>query len=203
MSLEVWISYVIACIVMVMVPGPTVTLIIANSVRHGTRAGLANVAGTQIGIALSLAVLIAGLASVMAFISQWFDILRIIGAAYLVWLGVKLWRSDGKLADGQIQPVKGGFFLQGFLVAVSNPKILLFFGAFIPQFINPSAGAVVYQLVVLGLTFMAIATIIDSCYAFLAGRAGSWLSQKRVKLVERVSGFALISGGLYLALARR
>lgn len=202
MSVEIWITYVIACIIIIMVPGPTVTVIIANSVRHGARAGLANVAGTQVGMGLALVVLIAGLASVMTFISQWFDVLRIIGAGYLVWLGIKLWRSDGKLTSGEIKPVKGGFFLQGFLVAVTNPKVLLFFGAFIPQFVDPSLETF-YQLGLLGLTFMAVATIIDSSYALLAGRAGSWLSQSRIRLVERVSGVALIGGGIWLALARR
>ena len=202
MSIETWLAYVIACAVIIIVPGPNITVIIANSVRHGTRAGLANVAGTQAGMALVLAVLIAGLASVMTFISQWFDLLRLVGAAYLIWLGIKLWCSDGKIIAGEAKPVKGGFFLQGFLVAVTNPKILLFFGAFIPQFVDPSTGAI-YQLSLLGLTFMAVATILDSCYALLAGKAGRWLSQSRVRLVERISGVALIGGGLWLALARR
>jgi len=202
MSIETWIAYVVACIVIVMVPGPTVTVIIANSVRHGTRAGLANIAGTQAGLAIALAVLIAGLASVMTFISEWFDLLRLVGAAYLVWLGIKLWRSDGKIMAGEAKKVKGGFFLQGFLVAVTNPKILLFFGAFIPQFVNP-ADNTLYQLSLLGLTFMLVATVLDSCYALLAGKAGRWLSQSRVRLVERISGVALIGGGIWLALARR
>lgn len=202
MSLEIWIPYLIACVLIVMVPGPTVTLIIANSVRHGARAGLANVAGTQLGLAMALMVLIAGLASVMTFVSQWFDILRFVGAIYLVWLGVRLWLSDGKLAKGKARTVKGGFFLQGFLVAVTNPKILLFFGAFIPQFVDPT-GHAVYQLSLLGLTFMAVAAGIDGSYAFLAGGAGTWLSRSRVRLVERVSGIALIGGGIWLALARR
>lgn len=202
MSIETWLAYVIACIVIIIVPGPSVTVIIANSVRHGTRAGLANVAGTQTGMAVALVVLIAGLASVMTFISQWFDLLRLVGAAYLIWLGIKLWRSDGKLMTGEAKPVKGGFFLQGFLVAITNPKILLFFGAFIPQFVDPSTDTI-YQLSVLGLTFMAVATILDSCYALLAGKAGGLLSQSRVRLVEQFSGVALIGGGLWLALARR
>ena len=202
MTLEIWIPYLIACILIIMVPGPTVTVIIANSVRHGTKAGLANIAGTQLGLAMALSVLIAGLASVMTFVSEWFNILRIIGAVYLVWLGIKLLRSNGKIITGEAKPVKGGFFLQGFLVAITNPKILLFFGAFIPQFVDPGANAV-YQLSILGITFMAVATIIDSFYAVLAGRAGGWLSRSRVRIVENVAGAALIGGGLWLALARR
>jgi threonine/homoserine/homoserine lactone efflux protein len=185
-----------------LVPGPGVTVIIANSVRHGATAGLANVAGIQAGIGVVLVVLIAGLASVMSFISQWFDILRFVGAVYLIWLGVKLWRSGGELMSGSVKPVKGGFYLQGFLVAVTTPKILLFFGAFIPQFVDPSANTI-YQLAAFGLTFMAVAAISDSVYALLAGNAGNWLSQSRVQVIERISGVALIGGGLWLAISRR
>jgi len=202
MSIEIWLTYVIACAVIIMVPGPTVTVIIANSVRHGTTAGLANIAGTQAGIGLALIVLIVGLASVMSFISEWFDLLRLVGACYLIWLGIKLWRSDGKLMSRSAQKVRGGFFLQGFLIAITNPKILFFFGAFIPQFIDPSTNAI-FQLSLLGLTFMLVAAIIDSAYAVLAGNAGKWLSQSRVRLVEQISGIALIGGGLWLAVARR
>ncbi|MEE9322045.1 MAG: LysE family translocator [Granulosicoccus sp.] len=202
MSLQVWFPYLIACILIVMVPGPTVTVIIANSVRHGSRAGLANIAGTQAGIGLALVVLITGLASMMTFISQWFDVLRLIGAVYLIWLGIKLWRSDGLLVKDEAKPVRGGFFLQGFLVAVTNPKILLFFGAFIPQFIDPAVSTV-NQLALLGLTFMAVAAFVDSCYALVAGSTGKKLSQQRVRLVERMTSSALMGGGLWLALARR
>jgi threonine/homoserine/homoserine lactone efflux protein len=202
MSLEVWLTYVLACFVVIIVPGPTVTVIVANSVRYGPRAGLANVAGTQAGMGVALLVLIAGLASVMEFISEWFYVLKLGGACYLIWLGAKLWLSDGKLVTADVRSVKGGFFLQGFVVAVTNPKVLLFFGAFIPQFVDPRSEAV-YQLAVLGLTFMLVATIFDAVYAILAGRAGIWLSTTRVRLIERFSGTLLIGGGLWLALTRR
>jgi len=202
MSLELWITYVLACMIVVIVPGPSVTIIIANSVKYGTKAGLANIAGGQLGLGLALAILIAGLASVMSIVSEWFYILKLIGAVYLVWLGIKLWRSNGQLALAEGKPIKGGFFLQGFLVSITNPKVLLFFGAFIPQFVNINASPV-YQLTILGLTFMFVASIIDGGYAFLAGNAGKWLSTKRVRFVERFSGTLLIGGGIWLALARR
>jgi threonine/homoserine/homoserine lactone efflux protein len=96
----------------------------------------------------------------------------------------------------------GSFVLQGFIVIWSNPKALLFFGAFIPQFIDPAQGAA-WQTVVLGLVFMAVATVFDSVYAFAAGGAGGWLSRERIKLTERISGTFLIGGGLWLAFARR
>ncbi len=202
MSLELWVTYLIACIAIVIVPGPAVSLIVANSVRYGQRAGLANVAGIQLGTTLALTVLVVGLASVMSFVSQWFEWLRLAGAAYLVWLGFKLLRSNGQLAAAQAKPTNSGFFTQGFLVSVTNPKMLLFFGAFIPQFVDPATDPV-YQLVVLGLTFIVVATLLDSGYAILVGNVRNWLSQTRVRFLERVSGIILIGGGIWLALARR
>src|SRR5262245_40013215 len=125
MSLETYIAYALACIVIVLVPGPTVTLIIASSMRHGARAGLANVAGTQAGIALMIVIAGVGLTTVIEAMGHWFELLRLLGAAYLIWMGFQMIRSSGKLAPGEVavRP-RGGFFLQGFLVAISNPKTL-------------------------------------------------------------------------------
>ena len=202
MSLELWITYIVACMAIGIVPGPGVSLIIANSVRYGPRAGLANVAGIQLGIFLALIVLLAGMASVITFVSQWFEVLRLIGAGYLIWLGVKLLRSDGQLVQVKSKPTDGGFFTQGFLVTITNPKVLLFFGAFIPQFINPVEEPIL-QLVYLGLSFMAVTVSTDACYALLVGNARNWLSRTRIRFLERVSGIFLIGGGLWLAFARR
>ncbi len=125
MSPELYLAYLLACIVIIIVPGPTVTLIIANSLTHGTRAGLLNVAGTQIGIALMIALVAVGLASLIEALGWWFDWLRLAGAAYLVWLGIKLLRTRGLAGDaGRATAPRGGFLAQGFLVAVSNPKTL-------------------------------------------------------------------------------
>ena len=203
MPLELYAAYVVACILIAIIPGPTVTVIVANSLRHGARAGLLNVAGTQLGLALMMLTLIVGLTSVIAAMGWLFDWLRYAGAAYLVWLGWKLLRSPGTLAEAaeESQP-RGGFFLQGFLVMMANPKALLFFGAFIPQFVDPK-GDYVAQIVLLGVTAMIVALISDGAYAVLTGRAGALLSRRRVKLVSRLSGACLIGGGLWLALTRR
>jgi threonine/homoserine/homoserine lactone efflux protein len=133
----------------------------------------------------------------------WFDILRYAGAAYLVWLGIKLLRSKGELMspDKVGPPPRGGFFLQGFMVILSNPKVLLVFGALIPQFAAPEQDFV-SQLIFLGLTFMVLATIFDGLYAVAAGRLGSLLSRSRVRAVEVVSGLFLMAGGVWLALKR-
>jgi homoserine/homoserine lactone efflux protein len=200
MSVELYIAYVLACVVITIIPGPTVTLIVANSLTHGMRAGLLNVAGTQLGLGLMLIVLIVGLASVIETMGWWFDWLRLAGAAYLVWLGWKLLRSSGSLDQTAPKP-RGGFLLQGFLVLMGNPKALLWFGAFIPQFIDP-AGNYVRQVIVLGLTAMAVAALSDGAYAVVTGRASALLSRQRVRLVSRVGGLCLIGGGAWLALTR-
>jgi threonine/homoserine/homoserine lactone efflux protein len=202
-SPELYLAYVAACIAIVIVPGPTVTVIIANSLRHGARAGLLNVAGTQAGLAIMLGVLAAGLHVIVAGLAQVFDIVRLAGAAYLVWLGVKLWRSDGTLGLGAERArARGSFFWQGFVVVLANPKALFFFGAFIPQFLNPS-GSAIAQTLLLGATFMAVATVLDGAYAVLAGGAGRLLSRTRVRALEMVSGTCLVGGGIWLALMRR
>jgi homoserine/homoserine lactone efflux protein len=202
MSPEVYLAYVIACIAVAIVPGPVVTLLVANSLTHGARAGLLNVAGTQLALALMMAVLVVGLAAVIETMSFWFDLVRFLGAAYLVWLGLKLVRAGANLGEpGPTRAPRGGFVLQGFLVMLSNPKVLLFFGAFIPQFVDPGADPGP-QVVLLGATAMATAALSDGSYALLAGRAGTLLSQRRVRLVAKLSGGCLIGGGLWLALAR-
>ena len=202
MSLELYLAYILACAVIAVIPGPTVTVIIANSLRYGARAGLLNVAGTQLGLGLMMLILIVGLSSVIAAMGWLFDWLRWAGAAYLVWLGTKLLRSPEAIAEAGSAPApRGGFLLQGFLVLLANPKALLWFGAFIPQFVDPS-GNYVGQIIVLSLTAMAVALVTDGAYAVLTGRAGAFLSKRRVRLVSRLSGVFLIGGGVWLALTR-
>lgn len=203
MPIELLITFILASFLVVIVPGPMVTVIIANSLRYGTRAGLMNVVGSQVGLAVVLAVLVAGLATVVETMSWWFDWLRIAGAAYLIYLGYKMIIAKGEIGEVAAETVeRPNFFLQGFLVMLSNPKTLLFYGAFIPQFLNSSSDYV-SQTIFLGAIFMIVATIFDSVYAFAAGRAGNWLSRSRIRLTQRISGACLVGGGVWLALARR
>jgi threonine/homoserine/homoserine lactone efflux protein len=202
MSPELYLAYLIACVVIIIVPGPTVTLIIANSLSHGVRAGLLNVAGTQLGIALMIALVGFGLASLIEALGWWWTVVRLAGAAYLIWLGIKLFRGTGGLGEAKRAPApRGGFFLQGFLVAVSNPKTLVFFGAFLPQFIDPTR-SYAEQLLIMGVTAIVVAAISDGMYAILIGGAGRRISQRQVKWISRTSGGVLIGGGLWLAFAR-
>lgn len=201
-GIDVYLAYVLTCFLIAVIPGPTVTVIVANGLAHGTRAGLLNVAGTQAGLALMMLILLVGLASVIEAMAWLFDWLRIAGAIYLAWLGWKLIRSpDFDLKAHGAPAPRGGFFLQGFLVLMANPKALLWFGAFIPQFIDPK-GNYVAQIVLLGVTAMAVAALSDGAYAVLTGRAGRLLSRSRIRLVSRTSGAFLIGGGVWLALTR-
>jgi len=202
MSLNLYLAFVAACILLALLPGPMVTLIIANGLRHGTRAALINIAGAQVGLAIVIGVVAVGLTSLMATMGYWFDWVRFAGAAYLVWLGIKLIRVPVEGVDADTPPPpRGGFFLQGLLVLLSNPKVLVFFGAFIPQFMDLNRDHV-SQVTLLGVTFMAIAGLTDALYALLAGRARLFFSARRTRLLSRVSGGFMIGGGVWLALTR-
>lgn len=198
MTLNAYLAFIVAAMALAFVPGPTVTVIIANSLKHGTRAGLLNVLGTQIGVAIWLGIAALGLTAAIQVMGVWFVLLKYAGAAYLVWLGIKLWRSNGDLAMAteRARP-HGSFLLQGFIVIMSNPKMLVLFGALIPPFIPQGANVTVSTLQ-LGFTFAGIALVGDSIYAILAGRAGRWLSRKRIRLLEMISGTCLIGGAAWM-----
>ena len=124
MSLQLYLAFVAACIALALLPGPVVTLVIANGLRHGTRAALINIAGVQAGLAIVIGVVAVGLTSLMATMGYWFDWVRFAGAAYLIWLGIKLIRSpvEGVNTDEPPPPPRGGFFLQGFWCCSLTPR---------------------------------------------------------------------------------
>src|ERR1044072_3963707 len=137
MSHHLYAAYVLACLVATLIPGPTVTLIVANGLRHGTRPALLNVIGGQIGLGLMLLTVLVGLTSLISALGDLFDWLRLSGASYLIWIGWKLLRAPPADAPtNEATRPRGGFVLQGLLVMLANPKGPLFFGAFLPQFID-------------------------------------------------------------------
>lgn len=203
MPIELYLGFVLAAAIVVLVPGPSITVIIANGAAHGTRAGLATLAGNTSGVAILLVALVAGFAPIMQAMSDWFGWLKLAGALYLIWLGIsRLRASSNALVGITASRQAAGFFRQGFFVGMSNPKLLLFFAVFFPQFMEPG-GNITAQLVVLAVTFLIIAATFDAGFALAAGRAGRWLSGRRALLLNRFSGGVLIGGGLWLALARR
>ena len=203
MSLQAYLAFVVACIALALIPGPVVTRVIANGLRYGTRAARTNIAGVQAGLTIVIVIGAVGLTTLMATMGYWFDWVRFAGAAYLVWLGIKLIRSpvEGVETDEPPPPPRGGFFLQGFLVLLSNPKVLVFFGAFIPQFMDLSKDHF-SQVALLGFTFMVTGAVTDSIFALLAGRARLFFSRQRTRLLSRISGGFMIGGGIWLALTR-
>src|SRR5271154_3305574 len=163
MSLQLYLAFIAACVGLALLPGPIVTLGIANGLRHGTRAALTNIAGVQVALTIVIGIVAIGLTSLMATMGYWFDWVRFAGAAYLVWLGIKLIRFPvaGVKADAPPPPPRGGVFLQGFLVLLSNPKVLVFFVAFIPQFMDMNRDHF-SQVALLGGTFMVTGAVTDS-----------------------------------------
>ena len=197
-------TYVLACLLFTIVPGPSVSIVVANALGGGTRAGLLTILGTELSMFSMVVVVALGLEAVMAFVSEAFEIIKLVGAAYLVWIGWKMLTSSGEfdLASARRPQSAGRYVWQGALVNWSNPKSLLFLGAFLPQFVNldrPAFG----QIMVLGLIVMAVATLTDGLYAVASGQARHLLSTARVRLVNRISGAVLICGGIWLALQRR
>lgn len=198
------LPYVLACLLFSIVPGPSVSVVVANSLAGGTRAGFLTLLGTEASMLSMVTIVAFGLEAMMALVSGAFEIIKLVGAAYLMWIGWKMFTSSGRLSldadDGRL-PV-GRYIWQGALVNWSNPKTLLFLSAFLPQFVDPARPAF-GQIMVLGLIVMAIATFTDALYALAAGRARHLLTAARVRLVNRVSGAVLMAGGVWLALQKR
>ena len=200
MGIEQIIYYCFACFVVVIVPGPTVTLIIANTLSFGTRAGILNVVGTQLGLILMIGLLAIGFQVVVQQLEWFLIVIRFLGAIYLIWLGYKIFTSPSlmqKISDKKYFNNK--FVLQGFLVIWSNPKAFLFLGAFIPQFLDINQ-LTEFQIIYLGLLFMLIGAIFDSAYAFVFGKFKNLMSSSHLKFLNRIGGSLLALLGLWLAI---
>ena len=202
-SPELYLAFVAATSVLILIPGPNVSLIVANSVAYGTGFGLLTVAGTSAALALQLALTALGMTAVLGALATWFEWLRWIGVAYLLWLGVRAWRAAPvDLTRTTAQPRSArAIALRGFLVSLTNPKTLLFFSAFFPQFLSLDR-PLGPQVALLCATFLAIAVVLDSAWALLAGRARVLLGA-RPRLRNRLTGGLLIGAGVGLALARK
>jgi homoserine/homoserine lactone efflux protein len=202
MNWELFTAFLLITTVLVLTPGPIVTLIIATGAREGTRAALTTVLGTTLGNAVLLGAIAFGLGFVLKNAAVLFDILRWIGAGYLIWLGIQAWRHAGERA-ADVPPAAHVHIWRGFAVALSNPKTIAFFTAFLPQFVDPSL-PVERQLAVMCAVSAVLAAFTDSSWAVAAGLGRAWfMTSWRARLLGRLSGVALIGGGIWLSLARR
>jgi threonine/homoserine/homoserine lactone efflux protein len=202
MNVELFTAFLVITTVLIITPGPIVTLVISTGVTQGPRAALTTVAGTTFGNAVLLTAIALCLNWVHAHADLLFNALRITGAAYLIWLGVQAWRHAGE--GGQRLTDSGrARFARGLLVALSNPKTIVFFTAFLPQFLDPRLPAGP-QLAVMCVVTVLLAGVSDCAWAIAAGMGRAWfMKPSRVKLLGRLSGTVLIGGGFWLSLARR
>jgi threonine/homoserine/homoserine lactone efflux protein len=201
MNWQLFAGFLLITLVLVLTPGPIVTLVISTGATKGTRAALVTVAGTTSGNAVLLTAIAFGLSWVLQHAAFLFEVLRWVGAAYLIWLGIQAWRNAGGPAPA---PVGNHVqFRRGFFVALANPKTIAFFTAFLPQFVDPAL-PVARQLTVMCVVSLVMAGLTDSCWAIAAGLGRAWfMKPARAKLLARLSGLTLIGGGIWLSLARR
>ena len=192
------IYFLIASFLVVVVPGPTVSLIIANSLKSGMRAGILNVVGTQLGLIILILLLALGFKVISPFLEDVIKVVRIIGAVYLMTLGYLSFTSK-TLSDNseKLNKFDKKFILQGLIVILSNPKAFLFLGAFIPQFIdiNQSIGS---QIIYFGIIFMIVGAIFDGMYAVIFGKFREIIINKYINTLNKLGGTLLFFVGLWL-----
>ncbi len=188
-----------AALVLLLTPGPAVLYITTRSMSQGVRAGLVSVLAIETGNLVQALAAALGLAAVLASSAAAFSTVRLLGAAYLVFLGLRrlLSRADPSATSSPATPPRlRSIYLDGVVVAVLNPKTALFFLAFLPQFVQPAAGHAGAQVLLLGLVFVGLALLSDGAYALLAGTAGRWLWRHP----RFVRGERYVSGTVYLGL---
>ena len=192
------IYFIIASFLVVVVPGPTVSLIIANSLKSGMRAGILNVVGTQLGLIILILLLALGFKAISPFLEDVIKIVRIIGAIYLMTLGYLSFTSKSLYDNSQkIKKFDKKFILQGLIVILSNPKAFLFLGAFIPQFININQ-PIGSQIIYFGILFMIVGAIFDGMYAIVFGKFREIIINKYINILNKLGGSLLFFLGIWL-----
>lgn len=193
------VALIVAASVLVMIPGPNVALIVANSLKYGFRMGAATVLGTTLGVALQLLLVVFGLAVVVAMAADVLTWIKWVGVAYLLYLGIRTWREPaGDLADVGAAPV---MFWRGCFVALLNPKTLLFNAAFIPQFVG-GEGATATGIGLVAATYLAVLFFGDLLWVAFASKARSLIGRYG-RQRNRLTGAFLVAAGVGLALSRR
>ena len=204
MTPELYAAYLAALAVVLAVPGPTILLVTGYVLSHGRRSAWCTIPGVALGDLVALACSLVGLGAVLAVSAALFTLLKFVGAGYLVWLGVKMWRSDPAAAwSPERTTSRRAMFGHAFVVTALNPKSIAFFTAFLPQFINP-ASPVLPQMLLLGGTFMLCAPLAAVGYALLAGGLRTALAApRRMRMLNRCGGGVLVAAGVMTAAVRR
>jgi threonine/homoserine/homoserine lactone efflux protein len=206
MPIELWLAFVAASAVVLILPGPTILTVISYSLAHGRRANAALVAGVALGDSTALALSLVGLGALLATSAWWFTVVKWVGGLYLLYLGAKLLRAGAKPADVAAPAVPGSrwrLFANTYVVTALNPKGIVFFVAFLPQFLEPAA-PLARQLWILAITFVVMATANAALYALFASSARRVLASPRAQRRFNLAGGSLLSGaGIWALLARR
>ena len=203
MALELWLVYFVATLGLALTPGPNSLLALTHGGLYGARLALATILGGVVGFSMLIALAMFGLSALLKTAPNALLALKWIGGAYLIWLGVQLWRSPPMnltLADSVVRPSASRLFRQGLLSALSNPKVILFYGAFLPQFLDPQRGLAV-QFVVMAATFAVVEFLVELLLALLAFRVRPWL-QRGGSAFNRSCGVLFVLIGVALPLAR-
>lgn len=205
MSFEHWLAFCAASAILLAIPGPTVLLVISYALGHGRKVAFATVAGVTLGDFTAMTASMLGLGALLATSAAIFTLLKWLGAAYLVYLGIKLWRAPVAVDDGADAPEDlpkekpGRIFAHAYLVTALNPKSLVFFVAFLPQFLDATGPAAI-QLAIFEVTFLILATVNASLYALLAAMARRQVRKPRVqRIVNRTGGSLMIGAGVLAA----
>jgi threonine/homoserine/homoserine lactone efflux protein len=190
--------FLLAGLGLLLIPGPSVLYVVTRSAAQGRRAGLASVLGIESAIFVHTLAAALGLSAILLTSALAFSVVKYLGAAYLIFLGLRTLLNKKQHQDILVEPPRSlsQLFGQGFLVNLLNPKTALFFYAFLPQFVDPSRGAVIGQILLLGMLFALMATCTDSLYALLGSKVGQWLNKSR--LVQRWQRY--ITGCIYILL---
>jgi threonine/homoserine/homoserine lactone efflux protein len=194
-------ALIVATALLVMIPGPNVALIVATSLRRGLRQGLLTVLGTTVGVGIQLALVVAGLATLLEAAAEALHWLKWVGAAYLVYLGIRAWRRAAQPPSACSPEPGRRAAWRGTMLAVLNPKTLLFNAAFLPQFVGSTTNAT-SELILLSAVYLLVIATGDMLWALFARSVRGWLEQ-RVALRERATGALLVAAGTGLAVAAR
>lgn len=198
MAFEIWLAFTAATIVLLLIPGPTVLLVVSYALGQGWRTALPMAIGVALGDFTAMTLSMLGVGAMLAASATVFTVLKWIGAAYLVWLGIKLWRAGGSLAaEPRSTGVSAARMLgHAWLVTALNPKGITFFVAFLPQFLNPHADFLT-QMIVLEATFLTLAFANALGYAIVAARARGFIrSARAIRAINRIGGSCLIGAGV-------